>query len=90
MNTISQLTPHPAEDSLIAWQFRGQPFQQWPIWVQSSCTLQRGPDGEPELRYIRAGATQIVYLDDWLVKGRDGDVSLYSEDDLRRQFEVRH
>jgi hypothetical protein len=71
----------------IAWQFRGQPLQEWPTWVQSCCTLQRGEDGKLELRHERRSGAQIVYLEEWLVKDLDGGVCFYTETELRRELE---
>ena len=45
MSTILHLKPRPSPATLIAWQFLGQPLHDCPSWVQSSCSLQRGPDG---------------------------------------------
>jgi len=86
VDTTLKLRPRPATPTLVAWQFLGQPLHEWPAWVQSSCTLQRGPDGRFELRHQRRSGTQIVYLDEWLVKDLDGGVSFYTDVELRREF----
>ena len=88
MNTIV-LTPRPTTSAVIAWQFLGQPLHEWPTWVQTSCKLQRDPDGKLELRHERRSGAQIVYLNEWLVKDLDGGVSYYTEEELRREFEPR-
>jgi hypothetical protein len=87
VNATVHLRPRPAPASLIAWQFLGQPFPEWPSWVQSTCTLQRGPDGAMELRHARRSGAQVVYLDEWLVKDLDGGISSYSDAELRHEFE---
>jgi hypothetical protein len=72
----------------VAWQFLGQPFPEWPGWVQATCRLQRGPDGALELRHDRRSGAQIVYLREWLVKDLDGDVAYYTDAELRRDFQT--
>uniref|UniRef100_Q07IH6 Uncharacterized protein n=1 Tax=Rhodopseudomonas palustris (strain BisA53) TaxID=316055 RepID=Q07IH6_RHOP5 len=89
MDTILHLRPRPAAATLVAWQFLGQPFHQWPTWVQASCTLQRGPDGQFELRHERRSGAQIVFMEEWLVKDLDGGICFYTDVELRREFESR-
>jgi hypothetical protein len=81
------LYPRPVTSALIAWQFLGQPFHEWPTWVQSSCTLRCGEDGRLELSHERRSGTQIVYLEEWLVRDLDGGVNFYTDSELRRVFE---
>ena len=88
MNTILHLKPRAPAATLIAWQFLGQPLHDWPSWVQSSCSLQRGPDGRLELRHERRSGVQIVYLEEWLVKDLDGGVCFYTDAELRHEFQV--
>ena len=71
MNATIKLKPRPTNTALIAWQFTGQPLHEWPSWVQSSCSLQRDADGRLELRHERQSGTQIVYLEEWLVRDLD-------------------
>jgi hypothetical protein len=87
VDTTLQLKPRPSNQALIAWQFLGQPLHEWPSWVQSSCSLQRGDDGQLELRHERRSGAQIVYLEEWLVRDLDGGVCFYTDDEVRRQFE---
>ncbi|MET0970619.1 MAG: hypothetical protein ABWY18_15575 [Tardiphaga sp.] len=87
MNAIVHLKPRPVQATLIAWQFLGQPFPEWPSWVQSNCKMQRGPDGAMELCHARRSGAQVVYLDEWLVKDLDGGISYYTDAELRREFE---
>jgi hypothetical protein len=89
VNTTQLLYPRPTTSALIAWQFLGQPLHEWPTWVQSSCSLQRGDDGKLELRHERRSGAQIVYLEEWLVKDIDGGVDFYTDAELRRAFEPR-
>ena len=86
MNT-TLLYPRPVTSALIAWQFLGQPFHEWPTWVRSSCTLRCGEDGRLELSHERRSGTQIVYLEEWLVRDLDGGVNFYTDSELRRVFE---
>ncbi len=88
MNNIVQLRPRPGNVALIAWQFTGQPLHDWPGWIQSSCSLQRGADGQFELRHARRSGTQIVYLGEWLVRDLDGGVSFYSDVEINRVFDL--
>ena len=89
VNTTQLLYPRPTTSALIAWQFLGQPLNEWPTWVQSSCSLQRGENGKLELRHERRSGAQIVYLEEWLVKDIDGGVNFYTDAELRREFEPR-
>jgi hypothetical protein len=89
VNTTLLLTPRPTTSALIAWQFLGQPLHEWPAWVQNCCALQRGDDGRLELRHERRSGTQIVYLEEWLVKDLDGGVCFYTDAELRKEFEPR-
>jgi hypothetical protein len=83
-----QLKPRPTNVALIAWQFTGQPLHEWPSWVQSTCTLQRSEDGHLELRHARQSGTQIVYLQEWLVRDLDGGVCFYTDAELRKEFDL--
>ena len=75
VDSTLKLRPRPSNVALIAWQFTGQPLHEWPSWVQSSCSLQRSEDGHLELRHERQSGTQIVYLDEWLVRAAIGSQS---------------
>jgi hypothetical protein len=88
VSTILHLKPRPPEATLVAWQFLGQPLHQWPSWVQSSCTLQRDADGKLELRHERRSGTQIVFMEEWLVRDLDGGVCYYTNAELNRAFET--
>jgi hypothetical protein len=90
VNTTLLLTPRPSVSALVAWQFIGQPLHEWPSWVQTCCSLQRGIDGRLELRHERRSGVQIVYMDEWLVRDLDGGVNSYSDAELWREFELRH
>ena len=89
MTTTLLVHPRPATSAFIAWQFLGQPLHEWPTWVQNCCTLQRSEDGKLELRHDRQSGTQIVYLEEWLVKDLDGGVCFYTDEEFRREFEPR-
>jgi hypothetical protein len=82
------LKPRPSNTALIAWQFSGQPLYEWPNWVQSSCSLQRGDDGQLELRHERRSGAQIVYPGEWLVRDLDGGICFYTDAEIRKQFEI--
>ena len=88
MNTVLQLRPRQPAATLIAWQFLGQPLHQWPSWVQACCSLRSGMNGKLELRHERRSGTQIVYMEEWLVKDLDGSVCFYTAAELSRDFEV--
>ena len=88
MNTTLQLRPKPPAATLIAWQFLGQPFHQWPTWVQANCSLQRDSDGRLELRHDRRSGVQMVYLQEWLVKDLDGGINYYTDAELRSEFDI--
>ena len=88
VDTTVKLKPRPTNVALIAWQFTGQPLHEWPSWVQSSCSLQRSEDGHLELRHERQSGTQIVYLDEWLVRDLDGGVCFYTSAELRKEFNI--
>jgi hypothetical protein len=88
VNTTLKLKPRPTNVALIAWQFTGQPLHEWPRWVQSTCTLQRSEDGHLELRHERQSGTQIVYLQEWLVRDLDGGVCFYTDAELRKEFDI--
>ena len=82
------LKPRPDDAALVAWQVLGQPRHEWPSWVQSCCTLQRGDEGQLELRHERRSGAQIVYLEEWLVKDLDGGVCFYTDAELRKEFDI--
>ncbi|RJF64232.1 hypothetical protein [Rhodopseudomonas palustris] len=86
MDPVLHLSRRPLDSGLLAWQFRGQPFHQWPSWVQGCCSLQRGVEGRVELRHDRRSGAQIVYLDEWLVRDLDGGISFYTDAEMRRDF----
>ena len=88
MDSTLKLKPRPTNVALIAWQFTGQPLHEWPSWVQSSCSLQRSEDGHLELRHERQSGTQIVYLEEWLVRDLDGGVCFYTDAEIAQR--VRH
>jgi hypothetical protein len=88
VDTTLKLKPRPTNVALIAWQFTGQPLHEWPSWVQSSCSLQRSEDGHLELRHERQSGTQIVYLEEWLVRDLDGGVCFYTDAELRKEFDI--
>jgi hypothetical protein len=88
VNKILQLEPRSNNTALIAWQFLGQPFHEWPSWVQSSCSLQRDADGKLELRHERRSGAQIVYLEEWLVRDLDGGVYFYTDVEFWREFAI--
>jgi hypothetical protein len=88
VDTTLKLKPRPTNVALIAWQFTGQPLHEWPSWVQSSCALQRSEDGHLELRHERQSGTQIVYLEEWLVRDLDGGVCFYTDCELRKEFDI--
>jgi hypothetical protein len=88
VDTTLKLKPRPTNVGLIAWQFTGQPLHEWPSWVQSSCSLQRSDDGHLELRHERQSGTQIVYLEEWLVRDLDGGVCFYTDAELRKEFDI--
>jgi hypothetical protein len=88
VNTTLKLKPRPTNVALIAWQFTGQPLHEWPSWVQSTCSLQRSEDGHLELRHERQSGTQIVYLQEWLVRDLDGGVCFYTDAELRKEFDI--
>ena len=88
VDSTLKLKPRPTNVALIAWQFTGQPLHEWPSWVQSSCSLQRSEDGHLELRHERRSGTQIVYLEEWLVRDLDGGVCFYTDAELRKEFDV--
>ena len=86
MNKPLFLEPRPTNTALLAWQFTGQPFHEWPSWVQSSCSLQRDSEGKLELRHERRSGVQIVYLEEWLVRDLDSGVCFYTDAELWREF----
>jgi hypothetical protein len=88
VNTTLKLQPRPTNVALIAWQFTGQPLHEWPSWVQSTCSLQRSEDGHLELRHERQSGTQIVYLQEWLVRDLDGGICFYTDAELRKEFDI--
>jgi len=45
-------------------------------------------NGKLELRHERRSGTQIVYMEEWLVKDLDGSVCFYTAAELSRDFEV--
>lgn len=75
--------------ALVAWQFLGQPLQEWPSWVQSNCSLQKDVDGKFELRHERRSGTQIVYLGEWLVRDLDGGVDFYTDAEIWSRFAAK-
>jgi hypothetical protein len=88
VTTTLVLRPRPSSANLLAWQFLGQPLHEWPLWVQNTCSLQRGPDGKLELRHDRRSGAQIVYMGEWLVKDLDGGICFYSDAELWKEFET--
>ena len=88
VDSTLKLKPRPTNVALIAWQFTGQPLREWPSWVQSSCSLQRSEDGHLELRHERRSGTQIVYLEEWLVRDLDGGVCFYTDAEIRKEFDI--
>jgi hypothetical protein len=83
-----KLKPRPVNVALIAWRFTGQPLHEWPGWIQSGCALQRGDDGQLELRHERRSGPQVLYLGEWLVRDLDGGVCFYTDAEVRRQFDI--
>src|SRR5207237_9777608 len=88
VGTTLKLNPRPTNVALIAWQLTGQQLDEWPSWVQSSCSLRRSDDGHLELRHERQSGTQIVHLEEWLVRDLDGGVCFYSDAELRKEFDI--
>lgn len=82
------LEPRTTRTPFVAWQFVGQPYHEWPSWVQSCCSLQRDADGRLELRHERRSGIQIVYLDEWLVRDLDGGVFFYTDAEISMKFET--
>jgi hypothetical protein len=83
-----RLAPRSDNVALVAWQFLGQPFHEWPHWVQSSCSLHADADGQFELRHRRQSGAQIVYLEEWLVRDLDGGVCYYTDTEIWAAFAV--
>jgi hypothetical protein len=83
-----RLTPRSDNVALVAWQFVGQPFHEWPHWVQASCSLHKDSDGQLELRHRRRSGIQIVYLEEWLVRDLDGGVCCYTDSELWGAFAI--
>ncbi|MET0219864.1 MAG: hypothetical protein ABW213_04325 [Tardiphaga sp.] len=88
MTETFRLTPRSDNLALVAWQFLGQPYHEWPNWVQSSCSLHKETDGQLELRHKRQSGTQIVYLEEWLVRDLDGGICYYTDTEIWTSFAV--
>jgi len=71
---------------LVGWRYTGQPFPDWPVFVQQCCTQQRSPKGLTELRHNRNSGAQIVNIGEWLLRDPDGFVNQYTDDEVRRLF----
>lgn len=84
-----RLEPLSGNVALVAWQFVGQPLQEWPSWVQSSCSLQKDAEGKFELRHERRNGTQIVYLGECLVRDLDGGVDFYTDAEIWTRFAAK-
>ncbi len=56
------LEPLPNNAALVAWQFVGQPLQEWPSWVQAACSLHKDADGKFELRHARRKAAPRSFI----------------------------
>ena len=83
------LEPLSNSTALVAWQFAGQPLQEWPSWVQSSCSLHMDAEGKFELRHRRRSGTQVVYLGEWLVRDLDGGVDFYTDAEIWARFAAK-
>ena len=89
MNKTLVLETLPNNAALVAWQFVGQPLQEWPSWVQAACSLHKDADGKFELRHARRSGTQIVYLGEWLVRDLDGGVDFYTDAEIWARFTAK-
>lgn len=85
-----RLEPLSSNAALVAWQFGGQPLQDWPGWVQATCSLHKDADGKFELRHERRSGTQIVYLGEWLVRDLDGGIDFYTDAEIWAKFAAKH
>ncbi len=88
MDTHTEAEATPNQCGVDRLAVTGQPLHEWPNWVQSSCSLQRSDDGHLELRHERQSGTQIVYLEEWLVRDLDGGVCFYTDAELRKEFDI--
>ncbi len=76
---------HPITQPVFAWRFLGQPFQDWPHWVQDCCGAQFGV-GYVQLVHTRRSGKQIVNCGERLVKDLDGAVVYYTDQEFRRKY----
>jgi hypothetical protein len=56
-----------------AWQFFGQPFEQWPQWLQTAIGVRRAHDGLL-IATLESDALAWVREGDWIIKGVAGEI----------------
>jgi len=72
----------PKSETREAWQYTGQPVEEWPMWVQGCC-YQFAEDAI----IVRRSGQQIIRSSEWLVRNLDGDPEWLTHDQMRKEYE---
>jgi hypothetical protein len=71
-----------------AWQWTGQPRDEWPEWVRSTTKAKWHAEGEEILILRRRSGNVIVFHEEWLVRDLDSaDVIQYTDAELWKENE---
>lgn len=78
----------PLTQTSSAFQWNGQPYSEWPLWVQNSCTVRKDGNGQIALLHNRKSGLQWIYLTEWLVKDMDdAEASWFTDKQFWATFE---
>lgn len=73
----------------IAFQWNGQPFSEWPSWLQHCCKVRSCDDGRLALVHTRKSGIQWVYPTEWLVKDLDDvEAGWFTDRQFQATFEL--
>lgn len=73
-----------------AWQWLGQPFAQWPAWLQIAGTKQHPSVEVDHLRRIYIPTLEGMMrgeLQDWIIRGVNGEVYPCKPDIFEQTYE---
>ena len=74
-----------APNTLIAWQWNGQPREEWPEWIVSRVGVVAV--GIPFLVYERRSGRQWLRPGEWLICDLDGGIKWMPDDVFRAKYE---
>jgi hypothetical protein len=70
-----------------AWQWQGQPRNEWPIWLQTAKHVQL-VEAEFRLKISTLEGTMRANLGDWVLKGITGELYPCNEDIFFATYEM--